>query len=270
MKKLSVFSVMSMLAFFAACSDSDFSKNDPVGPGETEQSGNSSMVEDGSSSSVSEALSSSSIVPDEGQIGSSAAFGELIDSRDGHVYKTVEIGDQVWMAENLQYKGKSVFGYEEVMDAEVSGCYEENLIWGEDFGMWTPCPVKQPVQGICPDGWHLPTHDEWMQLIAYVNGAPYTADFVPDENSGFALKTSSGWGEGFNGSDAFGFGALPTDLFYWAGTAGDAEWFSSDYFTIRGNKADVVTMEVVDASVRCLKGEGSHEPVSWIVLDEAR
>lgn len=200
-------------------------------------------------------------------------FGSMTDPRDGQIYKTVEIGEQTWMAENLKYNNKEFYEYEEVMDAEVTHCYLDSLIWGWDYGMWSPCPVKQPVQGICPEGWHLPTYDEWSQLSAYVSGVDYSDDFVSSDIAGYMLKSTSGWPNEKNGIDAFGFGANPSndkydELYFWAGTTTgwDTEYFGNDFFVIQGKKAraEALSLEVPwNVAVRCIKGTGSHEPMSW-------
>ena len=85
------------------------------------------------------------------------------DSRDGRIYRTVQIGNQLWMAENLNYN---------IIDIRhprkrISFCNEskkENCdIYGRLYN-WTTA-IK-----VCPTGWHLPTDDEWTTLIAYLGG----------------------------------------------------------------------------------------------------
>lgn len=79
---------------------------------------------------------------------------EFLDSRDNEVYKTVKIGDQVWMAENLRYKTKSGSWYfnNKASDAKTYGMlYNFNA-----------------AQNACPEGWHLPTDEEWKQLEEFL------------------------------------------------------------------------------------------------------
>jgi len=66
------------------------------------------------------------------------AQGQLIDGRDGNVYKTITIGNQVWMAENLRF----------------------------DNGKYTSVVAKD----VCPGGWHLPSQEEFQNAIAKANG----------------------------------------------------------------------------------------------------
>ncbi len=105
----------------------------------------------------------------------------LTDSRDGKTYKTIEIGNQTWMAENLNY------------DASDSVCYNNDPANCEKYGRlynW------ETVMKVCPSGWHLPSNSEWDELDKYVGG---------EKIAGKKLKAKNGW----NGTDEFGFSALP-------------------------------------------------------------
>lgn len=198
-------------------------------------------------------------------------FGSLTDARDGHVYKTVDIGGWVWMAENLAYGSKDAYTYEEVIDAAATGCYLDSLIWGDDFGMWKSCSAKEPIQGICPDGWHVPSYYEWNVLSAFVNGLDNGDNFEMGSFTGLMLKSTSGWPDGKNGLDVYGFGAKPADgedeVYYWSSTNGPTpgDWFGNEFFVIG---ADSTRQEVYGvgknapkAPVRCLKdGENQMWP----------
>ena len=145
-------------------------------------------------------------------------YGEITDERDGQVYKTVKIGDQVWMAENLNFEYKVAdentgvektignycneddclkFGryytWSTAMDSV--GVYSEN---GMGCGYGLTCTPVYPVRGICPKGWHLPDTSEWSSLYKSVNsknGALQSVSF--EANWTLASNTS-------------GFSALPT------------------------------------------------------------
>jgi len=199
-------------------------------------------------------------------------FDSLTDARDGHVYKTVDIGGWVWMAENLTYGSKENYTYEEMVNAPVTGCYLDSLIWGDDFGMWNSCTAALPIQGICPDGWHVPSSYEWNVLSAFVNGLDYADFFAKGSLTGSMLKSTTGWSDGKNGIDAYGFGAKPTDgksgVRFWSSTnaATEFDWFGNIFFEIGADSAKLKTYEIakylnLEAPVRCLKdGENQLPP----------
>jgi uncharacterized protein (TIGR02145 family) len=129
------------------------------------------------------------------------------DSRDGRVYKKVVIGSQTWMAETLNY------------EAEGSKCYENNSSNCQKYGRlynW------QTALKACPSGWHLPNGDEWHKLVDIAGG---------DKTAGTILKAASGWKDDGNGTDEFGFSALPGGYgssdgsFYSVGGGGN--WWSA-------------------------------------------
>jgi uncharacterized protein (TIGR02145 family) len=102
------------------------------------------------------------------------------DPRDGKTYRTVKIGEQVWMGENLNYT--------------VSGsyCYDNDPLNCEKYGRlynWNA------AMNSCPTGWHLSTREEWSDLVTIVGLSPHTK-----------LKAGS---PDWNGTDDFGFSALP-------------------------------------------------------------
>ncbi|MCL2102171.1 MAG: fibrobacter succinogenes major paralogous domain-containing protein [Fibromonadales bacterium] len=186
-----------------------------------------------SSSSV--ASSSSSFVPGS-HFNPSITYGSLQDSRDGKTYKTVVIGTQTWMAENLNY------------NASGSVCYDNNANNCDTYGRlydWNTAmnnasssnAIPSGVQGVCPSSWHLPSDDEWEILVKYVDPSA-SGDYY--NVAGTALKATSGWDSHDtygNGTDDFGFAALPGGdgnsgrSFYGSGTfddvGGSGTWWSA-------------------------------------------
>lgn len=116
----------------------------------------------------------------------------FVDNRDGKTYRMVKIGDQTWMAQNLNYKGegKDTIGY----------CYGKNSANCNKYGRLYPIEETIEKGSVCPDGWHLPDTTEWFALFSAVDGK---------ENAATHLNSTSGWTEPGNGDDKFGFSALP-------------------------------------------------------------
>jgi len=181
-----------------------------------------------SSSSEESSFSSSSITlvaPCKTETEDNCEYGTLTDFRDGQTYKTVKIGDQVWMAENLNY------AYLQPTDSldSTSFCYNDSVEYCEKYGRlytwaaavdsaglfssegkgcgyYAQCTFTKHIRGVCPDGWHVPDTTEYQTLIAMVSG--------DDRTAGRLLKSSSGWNKysdeiDGNGVDAFGFAVLP-------------------------------------------------------------
>jgi len=174
--------------------------------------------------------------------------------------KTVTIGSQVWMAENLN------------RETAQSGCYDNNPDNCVKYGrLYT----WNAAVGACPSGWHLPSDAEWTQLMDFVGGQGI---------AGKKLKSTSGWdddskGNTGNGTDDFGFSALPgggsaatntvSGGFSLIGSSGVGEiscWWSSTefselsagYWMIASSDALVGGMTGMGktsyaASVRCVK-----------------
>ena len=169
-------------------------------------------------------------VPKETRLNPEITYGSMTDSRDKNVYKTVKIGDQVWMAENLNYadsaktpslKGKNWCYRDSAKYCEVGGRF---YTWaaaidsialydggnGVDCGSGKTCTSPAKVQGICPNGWHLPSSTEWNVLFDAV--AEVERSMTVDK----ILKSQTGWrisSDGFdgNGTDGLGFSALPVN-----------------------------------------------------------
>lgn len=110
----------------------------------------------------------------------------LKDSRDNQEYRTVQIGSQVWMAENLSF------------EVEQSFCYTR---FGYDCRKYGRFYTWDFARNVCPTGWHLPTAAEFEQLIDFVGGC---------DSAAVKLKSAEGWSHYGNGSDDYGFNATPS------------------------------------------------------------
>ena len=115
--------------------------------------------------------------------------GTFTDSRDGKTYKTVKIGTQTWMAENLAYKS-------------INGCwaYDNNQSNVITYGYLYNGEI---AINICPSGWHLPNEDEWATLINYLGGAKIAGGKLKEKGTTHWASPNSG------ATDESGFTALP-------------------------------------------------------------
>jgi len=127
------------------------------------------------------------------------------DPRDGKVYRTIKIGNQIWMAENLNY------------DVPGSKCYNNNQKNAEKYGRLYDWNTAMKV---APPGWHLPSDKEWQTLV----------DFVGAKVSGKKLKAKNGWNENGNGMDEYGFSALPGGSGY-SGSSFDNVGYSGNWWS---------------------------------------
>ena len=156
------------------------------------------------------------VKPQEGKIEGKT----LTDNRDGKKYKTVIIGERTWMAENLNY------------EANGSVCYDNKPENCDKYGRLYDWNTAKEA---CPSGWHLPSKEEWT-IDGYVGGEAYKK-----------LKSKSGWNKDGNGTDDFGFSALPggigSENGYFNSVGNDGGWWSADdspsaYYRILKNNYD--------------------------------
>ncbi len=151
--------------------------------------------------------------------------GSFTDGRDGQEYETVEIGTQLWMAENLNINIDSslCFKHSEDLCGIHGRIYTWNIAVGNDI---TDAEKGLKIQGICPDGWYIPRTEEWDVLVEHIGG----------KTNGTVLKSRDGWLENGNGTDMYGFSAKPggthissTGIHAWLGTT--VSWWSSSLST---------------------------------------
>ncbi|MDR0515691.1 MAG: fibrobacter succinogenes major paralogous domain-containing protein [Fibromonadaceae bacterium] len=198
--------------------------------------------------------------------------GTFTDTRDGKTYKTTKIGEQVWMAENLNYEAKRSKCYND----SISYCdkYGRLYDWATAMGIdkkfnrkkWNGSDVKH--QGVCPKGWHLPNDEDWDKLYRYVDGDKGTESLYNSKTAGEYLKSKKGWddyeGKSSNGLDVFGFSALPggqrnfdpfVGFFYsFYGVGGSSSWWSAN----EGDRYDGRSAHIrhMNSNPRLLKGAG--------------
>jgi uncharacterized protein (TIGR02145 family) len=153
---------------------------------------------------------------------------------DGYTYSVVEIGDQCWFAENLRtttYADGSAIP-EETDNTAWSGLstgarsdFDNAAYNALNYGRLYNWYAVTNGSGLCPSGWHVPTDEEWTALETYLGTNGHSG------TEGTALKSTTGWHDTGNGTDDFGFSALPggyrdsNGYFYNAGSFG--RWWSS-------------------------------------------
>lgn len=205
---------------------------------------------------------SNTAAPDLPEPGNTETETGTVTDIDGNVYKTVKIGNQWWMAENLKVKhdpeGNSIEYYHVNSDPGLD----------EEYGLLytgttaTLGSTEESVQGIAPDGWHIPSMAEWRELFNSVGG---------QNLAGIALKQSGGsnWRTPNNGTDNFEFTALPGGgyivpngpshgypfaVHFWSSTGNNT---NADMPSIMNDTEDVYILNESRAgnalSVRCVK-----------------
>ena len=178
-----------------------------------------------------------------------------------YVYRTIKIGSQTWMAQNLNYATSS-----------GSVCYQESEGFCNSYGrLYT----WETAQTVCPDGWDLPTKADFEKLIAQIKDNEYesvekeSAKFVgqkqlmAEENDPVGFT----WGENA-GTDDFGFSAVGAGSYFKSVSEGSAEF--ADFWTKTDNGDNVYVLELsadggemmyvpksrdfnLSLSVRCIK-----------------
>ncbi len=201
---------------------------------------------------------------------------------DGNEYSFVSIGAQKWLTENLKttsYNDASPianvpdpFEWETLLTPAY--CWYENdfVTYGTSYGAlynyYATNPAKNGGKNLCPEGWHVPDEWDWIILSNEVGG---------DWNAGMKLKSTTLWQSGGEGTDDYGFSALPagirlssdgysditTETYFWTSTA-----LMNDFVTTRNMSAfseylNNYSNTVRDGlSVRCVKNHVMALPPS--------
>ena len=189
--------------------------------------------------------------------------GTMTDDRDGHIYKTIGIKTQMWMAENLNYADSanypSMLERNWCYDNDMDKCYEngrlytwsaaiDSVYWAEhgevcghveidDEEFSISCDLPEKVKGICPNNWHLPSPEEWGIV---------TSLFKYKKN-----MQAQGYPNWKNATDEYGFSAIPTGIYVngsfdevgsitgfwtsWKNTEDANHGYFGDYFVLKAN-----------------------------------
>ena len=183
-------------------------------------------------------------------------YGDPItDTRDGQTYNTVQIGNQCWMAENLNYQTTDSWWYN---NSSTNG-----NIYGRLY-TW------EAALTACPSGWSLPSDDQWKQMEIELGMSQSEADNTDWRGTyeGEKMKSTSGWHNNGNGTNSSGFNALPggyresngsfsslgSSGYWWSSSvySGTDAWYRNlGYFYDKVYRYNYI--KTIDFSVRCVK-----------------
>ncbi len=143
----------------------------------------------------------------------------IIDPRDNHVYVFDTFGTQIWLVENLRHRTFSSYTNYDKWDTKHGEYYNWAAVMDirSDFNYLQLYGnhLKEPHQGVCPPGWHIPSDTEWNTLEMTLGMA--IADTGQTEYRGIhgaSMKSITEWQGGGNGTNSSGFNALPSGFFY--------------------------------------------------------
>jgi uncharacterized protein (TIGR02145 family) len=204
-----------------------------------------------------------------------------VTDRNGHVYATVKIGDNWWMAENLRvtvFRDSSDINWVESLEADSVWANQQGgaCTYTNDtlYGLLYNFKAVSDERGIAPEGWHIATDEEWMELEKEIGMSDDQANKLgwrgTKEAEKLAPLYSRGWPEGSElfGTDEYKFMALPggcrlfngilntqnNTSFWWTASSDNAEegWYRyMDYNQDRIFRQH--TYKGYGMSVRCVK-----------------
>jgi len=183
----------------------------------------------------------------------SACSESFTDSRDGQSYDVVKIGGLTWMAENLNFETAGCF----CPDGDSRNCKRLGRLY-----TWVDAKT------VCPEGWRLPTSADFAQILAQsLDGNPGAVS----NKVGAKLKSRDGWFKKGNGSDDFGFNALPAGYrgadgkfdgiggyaYFWSATEDPENRESNAFYLFLSFSSDAASLNAFAKedyrSVRCVR-----------------
>lgn len=161
-------------------------------------------------------------------------YGSLKDSRDGRVYKTVKIGEQVWMAENLnveRFRNGDLIPHAKTEEEWINASVKRIPAWcfyNNDPINSTTCgklynwyAVNDP-RGLAPIGWRIPSEADWNLLVKYLGGSLNETSERTKNTVAHKLKNSFGWYKDGNGNNSTGLSCNP------CGSNDDGQFFGGN------------------------------------------
>lgn len=182
----------------------------------------------------------------------SACSESFTDSRDGQSYGVVKIGEQTWMAANLNFETAGSF----CPEGDSRNCKRLGRLYS-----WAE------AASVCPEGWRLPTKADFEKLIAEMLKGGVASS---KGDAGAALKAKDGWFKKGNGSDVLGFKALSAGFrgadgkfdgiggyaYFWSATEDDEFPESLAYYLFLSFSSDAASLNAFAKadyrSVRCI------------------
>lgn len=191
------------------------------------------------------------------------SYGEMTDPRDGKKYRTVNVYEKTWMAENLNFADSSLYpameGGNHCIDDDDYYCDLVGRLYNKAAAMNNSTLGEGTVQGICPDGWHIPSTLEVYELTSAADDKPQN------------IRSARGWGTSSHpvsvGKDVLGMSFVGTESydhsFFRTEGLYEKMWVNSAvannvYFLIRGEEDEMYINNfnaTVFCSVRCVKDE---------------
>lgn len=179
--------------------------------------------------------------------------GKGVKDVDGDFYKTVIIGDQEWMSENLKITkyndgteiplvtdhSKWASNQEDALENPMMCYFANSLINKEKYGalynFYVIDKTTNANKNVCPTGWHVPSDIEWEELMQFISNDQSVGsknDNVWKEIASY-LKSENTWEEGENNSNVYGFSGNPSGtryyIGYFNGIKSDVYWWSATY-----------------------------------------
>ena len=177
--------------------------------------------------------------------------GSMVDKRDNQTYKTVTIGMQKWMAQNLNYEYRlGMYSQSWCYNNSTNNCtkYGRLYTWAgamDSAGLFTTngtncgndrtCSPTYPVRGICPEGWHLPKKSEIETLFTAIGGKA---------TAGLMMKSTSDWFNNQNGLDAYSYSAIPAGYMNDRGSFKDNSFYANFWTASQYNSYSAYYMEL--------------------------
>jgi uncharacterized protein (TIGR02145 family) len=178
------------------------------------------------------------------QFNSAISYGTMTDSRDDKTYKTVKIAGKTWLAENLNYAGNKI-GESFCFNNEDRFCDIYGRLYSRDAAMnnagcnKTSCDLGDgPIQGVCPNGWHIPSTAEMRDLLSLAG------------NKALPLISAKSWNESIAATDKFGFSLI-----------GAGDFDSSKHFEHLGDDAFVWVYDEGMQTYLLIRSEDNHAAV---------